>query len=116
MKKFLRSHPNIVIGTLAAVFVVVLASFYFWAIDNVFDQMGRALTAPSTQSAVGFNLSGASKLDLRGLVSGNSDDAASTPTSAPASVTAPVSAPASIMTTTTAATSATSTSLSTSTP
>jgi hypothetical protein len=70
MKKFLHSHPNIVIGTLAAVLVVVLVGFYSWAIGDVFTQMGRALAPPSAQSAVGFDLPGASKLDLRGLMDG----------------------------------------------
>jgi hypothetical protein len=70
MKKFLHSHPNIVIGTLATVLVIVLVSFYSWAIDDVFDQMGRALASPSAQNAVGFDLPGASKLDLRGLMGG----------------------------------------------
>lgn len=70
MKKILHSHPNIIIGTLAVVFVVVLASFYSWAIGDVFNQMSRALASPSAQSAGGFDLSGASKLDLRGLMGG----------------------------------------------
>jgi hypothetical protein len=68
MKIFLHSHPNLVIATLAAVFIVVLAGFYSWAIGDVFDQMDRALASASVQSAVGFDLPGASKLDLRGLV------------------------------------------------
>jgi hypothetical protein len=71
MKKFLHSHPNIVIGMLAVVLIVALVSFYSWAIGDVFEQMGRALASPSAQSAVGFNLSGASKLDLRGLMNGS---------------------------------------------
>jgi hypothetical protein len=70
MKNFLHSHPNIVIGTLAVVLVVLLAGFYSWAIGDVFDQMGRALATPPAKSAVGFDLSGASNLNLRGLVNG----------------------------------------------
>ncbi len=96
MKKFLHSHPNIVIGTLAAVFIVALVSFYSWAIDDVFDQLGRALASPSAQSAVGFDLAGASKLDLRGLM----DNGANL---APVSSSVPVTAP-SVATTTTSAT------------
>ena len=70
MKKFLHSHPNIVIGTLAAVFIAALAGFYSWAIGDVFDQMSRALAPPPAQSAIGFDLLGASHLDLRGLMGG----------------------------------------------
>jgi hypothetical protein len=79
MKKFLRSHPNIVIVTLATVLIVTLAGFYSWAIGNVFNQMSRALASPAAQSVAGFDLSGASKLDLRGLM----DGVAPTPTSTP---------------------------------
>ena len=82
MKKFLYSHPNIIIGTLATVLIVVLAVFYFRGIADVFDQMGRALASPPAQSAVGFDLSKASKLDLRGLM----DDASLAPVIAPVSV------------------------------
>jgi hypothetical protein len=102
MKKFLHSHPNIVIGTLAVVFIVVLASFYSWAIDDVFDQMGRALASPSVQSAVGFDLPGASKLDLRGLMD---DDVNSAPVPTPATVRAPAVPAPIVVVTTTAATS-----------
>jgi hypothetical protein len=85
MKNFLHSHPTIIIGTLAAALVIVLVSFYSWAIDDVFAQMDRALTSPSAQSAIGFDLPGAAKLDLRGLMDGNVD---ATPVPAPMSVTA----------------------------
>jgi hypothetical protein len=85
MKKILHSHPNIVIGTLAAVLVVILVSFYSWGIGDVFAQMGRALASPSAQSAVGFDLPGASKLDLRGLM----DGVAPVPTPAPVVAPAP---------------------------
>jgi hypothetical protein len=80
MKKFLHSHTTIIIGTLAVVFIVVLVSFYSWAIDDVFRQIDRALTSPSTQNAVGFDIPGASKLNLRGLVNGATPTATSTPT------------------------------------
>jgi hypothetical protein len=86
MKNFLHSHPNIVIGTLAGALVLVLVGFYSWAIDDVFDQMGRALASPSARSVVGFDLLGASKLDLRGLMD---DGANPAPIPTPVSVTAP---------------------------
>lgn len=90
MKKFLHSHPNIVIGTLAGALVLVLVGFYSWAIDDVFDQMGRALASPSARSVVGFDLLGASKLDLRGLMDDGANPAPiPTPIPTPVSVTAP---------------------------
>jgi hypothetical protein len=52
------------------VLVIILASFYSWAIGDVFNQVSRALASPPAQSAVGFDLPGASKLDLRGLMDG----------------------------------------------
>jgi hypothetical protein len=88
MKNFLHSHPNIVIGTLAAVFVLLLAAFYSWAIGDVFNQMSRALASASAQSAPGFDLPGASRLDLRGLVNGVAPaPTATTSVSAPSSST-----------------------------
>ncbi|MGD1003519.1 MAG: hypothetical protein ABR884_03015 [Minisyncoccia bacterium] len=68
MKKFLHSHPNIIIGILAIVFVGTLIFFYSWAIDDVFSQIPRALVPPAPQNITGFDLSAASKLDMRGLV------------------------------------------------
>jgi len=79
MKKFLHSHPNIVIGVLAVAFIVVLVSFYFWAIGGVFDQIDRALAAPLARSAIDFDLLGASKLNLRGLLNGETPAAAIAP-------------------------------------
>ena len=77
MKKFLHSHPNIIIGTIAVVLVGTLVFFYSWAIDDMFSQIPRALMPPASKSITGFDLSGASKLDLRGLAN---DVSSSTPT------------------------------------
>jgi hypothetical protein len=70
MKKFLHSHPNLIIGAIYIVFIGILLAFYFWAVNNVFDQLRFALISPPPQSAVGFDLAGAAKLDLRGLLNG----------------------------------------------
>jgi hypothetical protein len=86
MKKLLYSHPNIIIGTLAVVLVGTLIFFYSWAIDDMFSQIPRALIPPASQSITGFDLSAASKLDLRGLVN-------EAPSPAPASVPAPAPVP-----------------------
>jgi hypothetical protein len=93
MKKLLYSHPNIIIGTLAVVLVGTLLVgtlifFYSWAIDDMFSQIPRALIPPASQSITGFDLSAASKLDLRGLV-----NEAPSPAPAPAPVSVPAVAP-----------------------
>ena len=66
MKKILHAHPTIVIVALLIVFIAILASFYFWAIGDMFTQIGLALESPPAQSAGSFDLTGVSKLDLRG--------------------------------------------------
>lgn len=72
MKKFFYSHPDIVIAGCALVFLGFLLGFYLWAINDIFVQVHRALTFSSTQSANDFDLAGAAKLDLRGLMNGSS--------------------------------------------
>jgi len=68
MKKILYSHPNITIGALALIFLAVLVAFYVRAIDGVVAPLHAALMAPPSESKSGFDLQGAAKLDLRGLV------------------------------------------------
>jgi hypothetical protein len=89
MKKFLYSHPNIFIGTLAVVFIGILIVFYSWAIGDVFNEISQALATPSAQSISDFNLSGASKLDLRGLINSTSSASATTTVASPASSSTP---------------------------
>jgi hypothetical protein len=88
MKKFLYSHPNIIIGAFAVVFIGTLIFFYSWAIDGTFSQIPRALIPPAPQSITGFDISGASKLGLGGLVNGAPSPAPSLPTSPSSSATA----------------------------
>lgn len=70
MKKIIHSHPNVIIATLALIFVIALVTIYSWAIGDVFMQVDRALASPLPQSAGGFDLSAAAALDLRGLMGG----------------------------------------------
>jgi hypothetical protein len=79
MKKFLHSHPNIIIGTFAVIFVGALILFYSWAIGDMFSQIPRALIPPPPQNITGFDLPAASKLDLRGLVNEAPSPAPSSP-------------------------------------
>jgi hypothetical protein len=85
MKKKLFSHPEAIIATLALIFLIILIAFYFWATDAMVTQLHRSLVSAAPENVPGFNLSGASKLDLRGL-SGQpeSDDSAKiTPVATP---------------------------------
>lgn len=79
MKDFFHSHPNIIIGTLVVIFIIILAGFYSWAIDDVFTQISRSLASPLAQSVSGFDLSAASKLNLRGLMGPVASSSTSTP-------------------------------------
>jgi len=64
MKKFLHSYPNIIIGTLAILFLVALIVFYFWAVDDVFADLRLGLSTPPPQGVQGFDLTGAEHLRL----------------------------------------------------
>ncbi len=68
MKKILHSHPNLVIGTLAVIFIGTLATFSLWAVSDIFTEVQAGLVAPAPASQAGFDLTAASKLDLRGIV------------------------------------------------
>jgi hypothetical protein len=82
MKKKLFSHPDVILAVLALILFGVLVAFYFWATDAIVTQVHRSLIAVAPESASGFNLKGASALDLRGLLGqASSSPASSTPTS-----------------------------------
>jgi hypothetical protein len=72
MRKIIHSHPTIVIGTLVLVFVAVIVLFYAWAIGDAVAEIDQALAPPTAESSGGFDLSAASKLDLRGLINTSS--------------------------------------------
>jgi hypothetical protein len=72
MKKFLHLHPNLIIAAIYVLFIGVLLAFYFWAVNNVFSELRIALITPPPQSGEGFNLAGAAKIDLHGLINGPS--------------------------------------------
>ena len=93
MKKKLYAHPDIIIAVLAFSLLCLLISFYFWATDAIVVEVRRSLTAAAPNVAAGFNLDGASKLDLRGLL-GQPPSSASSTSSAP--VVVPPPAPTSV--------------------
>ena len=68
MKKILYSHPNSIIGAFASAFLCILIALYFFAVNDVFAQIRRALIVPVPQEVGGFDFAAAAKLDLRGLV------------------------------------------------
>lgn len=72
MKKILHSHPNIIIGTLAVLFLAILITFYLWAVNDAVAQLRTALMVPPPQNITGFDLAGAAKLDFRGLIATSS--------------------------------------------
>ena len=76
MKKKIYAHPDVIIAVLALVLLFVLIAFYFWATDAIVTQVRRALTSAAPQNAVGFDLDGAAKLDLRGLLGQSSSSTA----------------------------------------
>lgn len=75
MKKIF-SHPEIVMAVLAVILLCVLASFYYWATDAIVVQVREALMPAPSESVPAFNLTAASKLDLRGLLGQSSSSAA----------------------------------------
>jgi hypothetical protein len=96
MKKKLFSHPEAIVATLALIFLIILVVFYFWATDAMITQLHRSLVSATPENVSGFDLSGASKLDLRGLsgqpASGDSANVA--PAVIPVPVATPVVSPA----------------------
>lgn len=72
MKKTLFSHPDITIVTLAIVFLGILIFFYSWAIGVIVTQVHTALSASPGQTAAGFDVQEAGRLDLRGLLNQSS--------------------------------------------
>jgi hypothetical protein len=68
MKKFFYSHPDTIIAVLALVFLGTLVAFYSWASNDIFVEVHKALTFSPSEPSNSFNLTGAAKLDLRGLL------------------------------------------------
>jgi hypothetical protein len=68
MKKILSSHPNTVITVLVLVFLVVPIALYAWVINGIVLDAQQALSSAPAGSGTGFDITGASNLDLRGLV------------------------------------------------
>jgi hypothetical protein len=68
MKKFIRNHPDTILIVLALAFLATIIGLYFWGVNSVVLTVNQALNYIPPEQSVGFNLSGAAKLDWRGLV------------------------------------------------
>jgi amino acid transporter len=70
MKKLIRKFPQAILIVLALFFIGVIAFAFSWGIGDVVGQVNRALnTKPPGNSQANFDIAGAQKLNLRGLVS-----------------------------------------------
>jgi len=58
------------ISALVVIFLGTLIAFSIWTVGDVFTQIHLALISPLPQSAGGFDITNAAKLDWRGLVNG----------------------------------------------
>ena len=67
MTKFFKAHPDALLVLLAALIMSFLIAYYIWGIQYVVDNVNRGLKFTPQMAKVGFDLDGASKLDLRGL-------------------------------------------------
>lgn len=68
MKRKLFAYPDVLIVTVALISIGLLAMVYFWATGSVVIQVQRSLVLPVKENFSGFDTTGASKLDLRGLL------------------------------------------------
>jgi hypothetical protein len=68
--KFLRTHAEAALATLALLFIVVIVAFLYATIHAIVPQIDRALVTPVAPPLSGFNLDAASRINYHGLVQG----------------------------------------------
>lgn len=68
MKRFFKRHPETILIAFAILFVAAIIGFYFWGVGDILATTNHALNYAPPQPTTGFDLQGASQLDLRGLV------------------------------------------------
>jgi hypothetical protein len=67
MKKIFKKHPEFVLVSLAAFFLLVLAIYFFWGITTMVSTLNKAIAgSKAEEAAVGFDLKGAAGLNLKG--------------------------------------------------
>ncbi len=97
MKKFFYSHPDVVIASLAILFLGILIASYIWTINNIFFEAHRALTSSMQQTSGEFNLAAAAQLGLSSSsVSSTAIIPLATSTAAPLPVNTGTSTPATL--------------------
>jgi hypothetical protein len=67
MKRFFYSHPNVIITAFAVLFAAVIVYSCLWATNDIYKQIHAALIASPQEPSNSFDLTDASKLDLRGI-------------------------------------------------
>jgi hypothetical protein len=69
MRSFLRTHTNIVLVSLAILFLSLIIAYFSWGIGYIVQELNRvdAARVPSS-TPPSFNLQGAAALDYRGIV------------------------------------------------
>jgi hypothetical protein len=108
MNNFFRAHSETVLISSAILFLVVIAGFLYGTLNVVFSEIDRAIGSVSVQSASGFDLQSAARIDFRGLLGGDATQTSQSqivlPVPFPLPVSTPVSTPtptSTIITTTT---------------
>lgn len=68
--RFFQAHPEFVLISLALLFLVILATSFFWGITTLIAGLNQAISAGSAAqgAAAGFDLKGAQALDLKGAL------------------------------------------------
>lgn len=68
MQKLIKSHPEIVLVSVAVVLLATIIGYFSWGMSAVIFELNRALKTSVSQEKPGFDLQDAARLDLRGLV------------------------------------------------
>ena len=75
MNKFFGTHSETILISSAVFFLVVIVGFLYGTLTVVFSEIDRAIGSVSVQSATGFDLQSAAKIDFRGLLGGGAAQA-----------------------------------------
>jgi len=67
MNRFLKFHPQAILIIIALFLIACIIGYFFWGIVGVFESVNQALWFSPQSRSVGFDLSTAAKLNLRGL-------------------------------------------------
>ncbi|MEK7195263.1 MAG: hypothetical protein AAB655_01050 [Patescibacteria group bacterium] len=69
MYNFFKKHPDIVLMVSAILFLTILFVYFFWGIRILLGSLGKTIgITKATEKITTFDLKGAERLDLKGLV------------------------------------------------